>query len=82
MPDEISVVSLHDDLLARVVYPQLTTVALPSNEMGRAAVRRLLGLIHDEMNDAETAAENAAAPMLLPPGELVVRGSVAPPINL
>ncbi len=82
VPDEISVVSLHDDLLARVVYPQLTTVALPSNEMGRAAVRRLLGLIHDEMNDAETAAENAAAPMLLPPGELVVRGSVAPPINL
>lgn len=78
VPDEISVVSMHDDLLARVVYPQLTTVALPSGEMGRAAVRRLLGLIHDGMNGTD----NAAAPLLLPPGDLVVRGSVAPPVSL
>lgn len=72
VPGDISVVTMHDDLLARVVHPQVTTVALPSEEMGRMAVRGLLALIHGDQTDTEW-------PLLLPPGQLVVRGSVAPP---
>ncbi|KAA0969464.1 LacI family transcriptional regulator [Aureimonas fodinaquatilis] len=72
VPGEISVVTMHDDLLARVVYPQVTTVALPSDEMGRVAVRRLLGLIRQD-------GSGGRSPVLLPPGQLIIRGSVAPP---
>ena len=73
VPEEVSVVTMHDDLLARVVYPQVTTVALPSQEMGRAAARRLIDLIQDVAPDGAQPAGN----LLLPPDELIVRASVA-----
>ncbi len=72
VPDDVSVVTMHDDLLARVVFPDVTTVALPTEEMGRAAVRRLVGQIEGDADEAD-------AVVLLPPGELIVRGSAAPP---
>ncbi|WP_169712203.1 LacI family DNA-binding transcriptional regulator [Paracoccus contaminans] len=74
VPEDVSVVTMHDDLLARVVYPQVTTVALPTRDMGGAAVRRLLALI-----DGDSRGEGWDGPLLLPPGELMVRGSSAPP---
>jgi LacI family transcriptional regulator len=43
IPAEVSVVSFDDDLLASWVKPQLTTVALPHYELGRAAIQVLLG---------------------------------------
>ncbi len=73
VPEDVSVTTMHDDLLARVVYPQVTTVALPTQEMGRAAVRRLLSLIQGR----ESCIGQARAPLLLPPDQLVIRASVA-----
>lgn len=75
VPGDISVVTMHDDLLARVVYPQVTTVALPTMEMGSAAVRRLMTLLDSgRPEDADWA-----GPLLLPPGELIVRASAGAP---
>ncbi len=73
VPEDVSVVTMHDDLLARVVYPQVTTVALPSQEMGRAAASRLIDLIQGTAPDEGSALES----LLLPPGDLIVRASVA-----
>jgi LacI family transcriptional regulator len=42
VPDDISVVSFDDDLIASWVKPQLTTVALPHYELGRVAINVLL----------------------------------------
>ncbi len=71
VPEEVSVVTMHDDLLACVAYPAITTVALPTEEMGRAAVRRLLALVDGEAQDI--------GDLLLPPGKLVERSSTAAP---
>ena len=73
VPDDVSVVTMHDDLLARVVYPDVTTVALPTEAMGRVAVQRLVGLIE---GDREAASGGV---VLLPPGGLVERSSASPP---
>ena len=43
VPADVSVVSFDDDLIASWVKPQLTTVALPHYELGRAAIEVLLG---------------------------------------
>lgn len=75
VPDDISVVTMHDDLLARVVFPQVTTVALPTTEMGHAAVRRLVGLIEGRGTPDEPPRE----PVLLSPDELIVRSSTTAP---
>jgi LacI family transcriptional regulator, galactose operon repressor len=42
VPADVSVVSFDDDVLATWVKPQLTTVALPHYELGRAAIELLL----------------------------------------
>jgi len=71
IPDDISVITLHDDLLARVVFPQVSTVALPTDEMGRIAVQRLVSLIEEDD-------PGSGGPLLLPPGNLIRRSSTAP----
>lgn len=42
VPTDVSVVSFDDDMLASWVRPQLTTVALPHYELGRASIELLL----------------------------------------
>ena len=42
VPTDVSVVSFDDDVLASWVKPQLTTVALPHYELGRATIQLLL----------------------------------------
>ena len=75
VPEDVSIVTMHDDLLARVVYPQVSTVELPTNAMGELAVRRLLAQIaHGD--DGAPAADGV---LLLPPGRLIQRGSTAAP---
>ena len=64
IPDDVSVVSFDDDIIAQYLQPQLTTVALPYVSMGELAVRLLL----DET--AERREHLVAMPMRL-------RGSVA-----
>lgn len=73
VPDDISVVTMHDDLMARVVYPPVTTVDLPSSKMGRAAVKRLVSLLEDKGAETDFSDGN----QLLPPGALIERGSAA-----
>ena len=42
MPDDLSVVCLHESPVAEYFDPPLTTVALPLEELGRAAVELVL----------------------------------------
>lgn len=42
VPDDVALVSFDNDELASYLRPGLTTIALPHEEMGRAAVERLL----------------------------------------
>lgn len=43
VPDDVSIVSFDNDELASYLRPGLTTIALPHEQMGRAAVELLLG---------------------------------------
>jgi LacI family transcriptional regulator len=42
VPNDVSVVSFDDDLIASWIKPQLTTIALPHYELGRTAIEVLL----------------------------------------
>lgn len=70
IPDDMSVIGLHDAAVAEMLYPALSTVAMPTEKMGRVAADLLIRLLRGENP------ENVAA---LPPGELVLRASTAPP---
>ncbi len=69
VPEDISIVTMYDDLLATVVYPQLSTVKLPAREMGEMAVDLLIRQIEN--------GESPEQAVLLPPGPLVLRDSTA-----
>ncbi len=69
IPDDISVVGFDDIALARVLEPELTTVAVPAERLGAEGVRQLLALLN--------GTPSRARPPL--PLKLVVRGSTAPP---
>lgn len=70
VPDDVSIVTLHDHPLAPFIEPALTTVTLPLAELGRVSFELLLQQI------------NGATPvsvMVDGPGQLVRRSSTAPP---
>lgn len=69
VPDEISVVALHDIGLARSFQPALTTVRMPLEELGRRAVELLLDEDHTANIDE----------MISAPIELVQRSSTTRP---
>lgn len=69
IPDDVSVVGLHDAPVAAMLYPALTCVAMPTEEMGRVAATALIRALNGE-------APEPVAP--LPPGALVVRASTGP----
>ena len=74
IPEDVSVVTLHDDLLAKVVFPQITTVEMPTEQMGCAAVRILVDRLTSRGDDpCETP-----MPALLAPKKLMIRGSSGP----
>lgn len=72
MPRDISIVALHDGMLAEMLEPPLTTVRLPTQEMGYEAARGLVDLIEGRV---------VRVARVLPPRELAVRSSTAPPRN-
>jgi len=75
IPGDLSVVGFDDqELISDSLWPGLTTVALPHFEMGRWAIRTLLGQIE--------APEPVPAVHAVLPCPLVRRGSVAPPSRL
>lgn len=47
IPDDISIVGFDDLPFSSICAPPLTTIRVPKQEMGRAAVRRLRDIIHD-----------------------------------
>ena len=69
VPAAMSVVAIHDNPLAAMVYPTLTTVATPIEEMGRRAAELLIALLDGGASPAQA---------LLPPTGLIQRASSAP----
>ena len=72
VPKDISIVAIHDGILAEMLEPPLTTVRLPTQEMGYEAARGLVDLIEGRV---------ARVVRVLSPRELAVRSSTAPPRN-
>jgi len=70
VPDRLSVVAIHDDLLADHLLPPLTTIELPMRELGSAAVQMLLGRIAGNSPEQRTVPD---------PPRLHIRESTAPP---
>jgi LacI family transcriptional regulator len=71
IPRELSVVSFDDSLIARILAPELTTVAIPTASIGARAFRLLLAML--ERADAPPAAT-------VVPLDLVVRASTSFPL--
>ena len=51
IPDDVSVVGLDDDPLARYLEPPLTTIRVPHDEMGRRAVADLAAPEGDSVHE-------------------------------
>lgn len=83
-PDDISLIGFDNDVRANAMFPRLTTVAMPIEEMAQTAVAELLRQIEAgrascrEGFPPPTAAEGAVVPQYIP-ARLVVRESTAPP---
>jgi DNA-binding LacI/PurR family transcriptional regulator len=70
VPGDISLLGFDDIALAEMVHPSLTTVALPKEQSGRAAVDLLLQLLDQPDRSAAVRREL--------PTQLMVRGSTGP----
>ncbi|GAA2756457.1 substrate-binding domain-containing protein [Actinopolymorpha rutila] len=71
VPDDLSVVAIHDIWFAERLTPPLTVVRLPLEDMGERAAQVLL--------DEDASAGPASIAVAEPAPELVVRASTAPP---
>lgn len=69
IPQDISVAGLHDAPVASLLYPSLTTVMMPTEEMGRVAASLLVRRLAGEHPDPVPP---------LPPGDLIPRASTGP----
>jgi LacI family transcriptional regulator, repressor for deo operon, udp, cdd, tsx, nupC, and nupG len=69
IPRDLSVVSIDDSLIARILAPELTTVAIPAQAVGEQAIRLLV----DQLSG--TAVSKTQRPV---PLTLLVRHSTAP----
>jgi LacI family transcriptional regulator len=56
VPDDISIIGFDDVPQASFVYPKLTTVRQPLEQMGRVAVRMLLEQIEDQSRPPQRVA--------------------------
>jgi LacI family transcriptional regulator len=70
VPDEISVMSIHDVQIAEMLFPPLTTLRLPLQEMGKVATDGLIDLLEGKTR---------VVSRVLEPEQLIVRESTAPP---
>ena len=69
VPDDLSVVAIHDSWVCDHTWPPLTTVRTPLFNMGRAAVQQLHHRLRDEEPEDVVVTE--------PPPTLIIRESVA-----
>jgi DNA-binding LacI/PurR family transcriptional regulator len=79
VPRDLSVMGCDDIEMARLVSPELTTIAVPARELGARGARLLLSYIEhrDAADDGVLAARRALTRPL--DVRLVARGSTAPP---
>ena len=70
VPDDISIVGLATDSIARIISPPLTAITFPAYDMGFQAATILIKKLKGEVVDDQQV-------MVEP--ELVIRGSTAPP---
>ena len=70
VPEDVSIAGFDDLFVASYTSPPLTTIRQPKQEMGRRAMSILLQLLAGEEPESR----------ILLPGELIVRGSTAPPL--
>lgn len=70
IPEDISLISIHDTWFTQHLNPPLSTVALPFAQMGAAAVSILLDQINSPIEEATIITE--------PEPELILRRSTAP----
>lgn len=71
IPRDLSVASFDDSIIASMLEPELTTVAIPTAAIGARAFLLLLAVLEQQSAPAETVV----------PLELVIRSSTASPIN-
>ena len=71
VPEELSIVALHDAWTAENTWPALTTVRMPLYELGRTAIDTVLARLAGEDRGDLTIVDPVPA--------LIVRGSTAPP---
>lgn len=69
VPEEFSLISLHDSPLAEVLDPPLTVVKMPLHDMGRRAADILISILEDKP---------CQIPQVLPPERIIIRKSTAP----
>lgn len=72
IPDDISIVGFDNINQSAMVYPPLTTVHQPLEQMGRVATQMLLGILKSPKNDVGR---------IELPTELIVRSSASAPKN-
>ena len=70
IPDDISVVGFDNIPQSAMVYPPLTTVQQPLEQMGRVAAQMLIGILNDVEKDSNR---------IELPTELIVRSSTSTP---
>jgi LacI family transcriptional regulator len=70
IPDDISVVGFDNIPQSAMVYPPLTTVQQPLEQMGRVAAQMLIGILNDVEKDTNR---------IELPTELIVRSSTSTP---
>ena len=70
LPQEMSVIALHDAPFAEMLFPALSTVMMPTEEMGRVAADLLI---------RKLSGKEAGPVQALPPGRLIVRDSTVAP---
>ncbi|MEM6326509.1 MAG: LacI family DNA-binding transcriptional regulator [Bacteroidota bacterium] len=71
VPQDMAVAGFDDSKLSQLAVPQLTTVRVPAQEVGRVAIERLAALIE--------GADGASLGLVTLPTEVVVRGSTDGP---
>ncbi|WP_353151516.1 LacI family DNA-binding transcriptional regulator [Pollutimonas bauzanensis] len=70
VPEQMSVITVHDGPMAEVMFPQLTTVRLPVEQMGYEGAQALIDLIDGQRKEAKQQFD---------PIELILRSSTAAP---
>jgi LacI family transcriptional regulator/LacI family repressor for deo operon, udp, cdd, tsx, nupC, and nupG len=83
VPDDLSIVGVDDTSLAEMVTPRLTTVRLPADAMGRAAVRMLFDTLagrdtairHPHVLHADLIIRSSTGPVPVTTGEGVAKGT-------